>query len=59
MGKRIVSGVQPSGKLHLGNWFGAIKNPSLRTFRRERFYFIATLFSDDFARMPRAAVTFA
>jgi len=22
---RILSGVQPSGKLHLGNWFGAIK----------------------------------
>ena len=22
---RILSGVQPSGKLHLGNYFGAIK----------------------------------
>ena len=23
--KRILSGVQPSGKLHLGNYFGAVK----------------------------------
>ena len=23
--RRILSGVQPSGKLHLGNYFGAIK----------------------------------
>ena len=25
MPKRILSGVQPSGKLHLGNYFGAIR----------------------------------
>jgi tryptophanyl-tRNA synthetase len=25
MAKRILSGVQPSGKLHLGNYFGAIQ----------------------------------
>ena len=24
--KRILSGVQPTGDLHLGNWLGAIKN---------------------------------
>ena len=24
--KRILSGVQPTGELHLGNWLGAIKN---------------------------------
>ena len=24
--KRILSGVQPSGDLHLGNYLGAIKN---------------------------------
>ena len=24
--KRILSGVQPTGALHLGNWLGAIKN---------------------------------
>src|SRR5262245_55065849 len=44
MTTRILSGVQPSGKLHLGNYFGAIKKhialqdemPSA-----ERYYFIA------------------
>ena len=24
--KRILSGMRPSGKLHLGNYFGALKN---------------------------------
>ena len=24
--KRVLSGVQPTGKLHLGNYMGAIKN---------------------------------
>ena len=23
---RILSGIQPSGKLHIGNYFGAMKN---------------------------------
>src|SRR5688500_6536582 len=43
MAMRVLSGVQPSGKLHLGNYFGAIKQhidlqnqPSA-----ERYYFIA------------------
>ena len=26
MGKKIFSGVQPTGNLHLGNYLGAIKN---------------------------------
>ena len=26
MSKKIFSGVQPTGNLHLGNYFGAIKN---------------------------------
>ena len=26
MGKKIFSGVQPTGNLHLGNYIGAIKN---------------------------------
>ena len=26
MGKKIFSGVQPAGNLHLGNYLGAIKN---------------------------------
>ncbi|AWM37980.1 Tryptophan--tRNA ligase [Gemmata obscuriglobus] len=38
---RILSGVQPSGKLHLGNYFGAIKQHIERQDTGECFYFIA------------------
>jgi tryptophanyl-tRNA synthetase len=39
--KRILSGVQPSGKLHLGNYFGAIKQHIELQHEGECFYFIA------------------
>src|SRR5262245_36416302 len=39
--KRILSGVQPSGKLHLGNYFGAIKQHIELQDEGECFYFIA------------------
>ena len=39
--KRILSGVQPSGKLHLGNYFGAIRNHIALQQQGECFYFIA------------------
>ena len=38
---RILSGVQPSGKLHLGNYFGAIKQHITLQDQGEAFYFIA------------------
>ncbi len=38
---RILSGVQPSGKLHLGNYFGAIKQHIELQEQAECFYFIA------------------
>jgi len=38
---RILSGVQPSGKLHLGNFFGAIQQHIEMQDRGEAFYFIA------------------
>src|SRR5438552_13664710 len=38
---RILSGVQPSGKLHLGNYFGAIQQHIAMQDRGEAFYFIA------------------
>lgn len=43
MAIRILSGVQPSGKLHLGNYFGAIKQhiELQNQAGAERFYFIA------------------
>jgi tryptophanyl-tRNA synthetase len=39
--KRILSGVQSSGKLHLGNYFGAIKQHIELQNEAECFYFIA------------------
>jgi tryptophanyl-tRNA synthetase len=41
MTKRILSGVQPSGKLHLGNYFGAIRQHIELQNEGECFYFIA------------------
>jgi len=47
MKKRILSGIQPSGKLHLGNYLGAIKQhlDSQDDDRFERFFFIANYHS--------------
>jgi tryptophanyl-tRNA synthetase len=39
--KRILSGVQPSGKLHIGNYFGAIKQHIALQTEGECFFFIA------------------
>jgi tryptophanyl-tRNA synthetase len=39
--KRILSGVQPSGKIHLGNYFGAIKQHIALQEEGNCFYFIA------------------
>lgn len=39
--KRILSGVQPSGKLHLGNYFGAVKQHIALQNEGQCFYFIA------------------
>src|SRR5436309_10978761 len=41
MRKRILSGVQPSGKLHLGNYFGAVKQHIALQDEADCFYFIA------------------
>lgn len=43
---RVVSGIQPSGKVHLGNYFGALRNwVSLQEKGNECFFFIANLHS--------------
>jgi tryptophanyl-tRNA synthetase len=39
--RRILSGVQPSGKLHLGNYFGAVKQHIALQEEALCFYFIA------------------
>ena len=41
--KRMLSGIQPSGDLHLGNYLGAIKNWSSRSEQYECFYFMADM----------------
>lgn len=38
---RVVSGIQPSGKLHLGNYMGAVRNWILLQDRHDCFFFIA------------------
>ena len=38
---RVLSGVQPSGTLHLGNYFGAMKQHIELQEEHECFYFIA------------------
>ncbi len=39
--KRFLSGVQPSGKLHLGNYFGAVRQHIALQDEGPSFYFIA------------------
>jgi tryptophanyl-tRNA synthetase len=43
MSVRIVSGIQPSGRLHLGNWFGAVRQFLDLQDAGEALYFIADL----------------
>ena len=38
---RVLSGIQPSGKLHLGNYFGAMKQHLELQHEADGFYFIA------------------
>lgn len=40
---RVLSGVQPSGKLHIGNYFGAIRQFVRLQEEHECFYFLADL----------------
>ena len=48
--KVMLSGIQPSGDLHLGNYLGAIKNWVARTDEFDNYYFMA-----DIAHHHRAA----
>ncbi len=43
--KTILSGIQPSGRLHLGNYFGAIRQHLDFQHRGDAFYFIANYHS--------------
>lgn len=39
----VVSGIQPSGTLHIGNYFGALRQHLALIGRHEAYYFIANL----------------
>jgi tryptophanyl-tRNA synthetase len=41
--RRILSGIQPSGELHLGNYFGAIRQHIALQEENECYYFVANL----------------
>ena len=41
--KRMLSGIQPSGDLHLGNYLGAISNWAARADEFDNYYFMADL----------------
>ncbi len=50
--KRMLSGIQPSGDLHLGNYLGAIKNWSARAETYECFYFMADMHTITVRQIP-------
>ena len=60
---RVLSGIQPSGTLHLGNYFGAMKQHIELQEGHECFYFIANLHSlttiQDAARLRQFTVDVA
>ncbi len=53
---RILSGVQSSGRLHLGNYYGALRQFVQLQDEGEAFYFIANLHALTTVRDPKAAL---
>ncbi len=51
---RIVSGIQPSGRSHLGNYFGMIRPAVALQARGQAFYFVADLHALTTVRDPGA-----
>src|SRR3982750_1921479 len=51
MKERIVSGIQPTGELHIGNYLGSLKNFVELQDKFECYFFVADLHSltEDFA----------
>ena len=52
--KVLLSGIQPSGDLHLGNYLGAIKNWKVREDEYDCFYFMADLHTITVRQDPAA-----
>ena len=56
--KRVLSGIQPSGDLHLGNYLGAIKRWVERQYEKENYFCIVDLHAHHSARttQPRCVI---
>lgn len=52
--KRVLSGIQPSGQLHLGNWAGAIRQFVAMQQSHEMFIFVASYHALTSVRDPAA-----
>ena len=50
---RVLSGIQPSGRLHIGNFFGAIRQQLQLQAQHECFYFIADFHALTSNPMPK------
>ncbi len=50
--KRMLSGIQPSGDLHIGNYLGAIKNWAERVDDYECYYFMADMHTITVRQVP-------
>jgi len=50
--KRVLSGVQPTGSLHLGNWLGAIRNWVELQYQHEAFFCVVDLHAITVPRDP-------
>ena len=50
--KVMLSGIQPSGDLHLGNYLGAIKNWVERTEQFDNYYFMADMHTITVRQVP-------
>lgn len=56
--KRVLSGMRPTGRLHLGNYHGALKNWTDLQYQYECFFFVAdwhalTTGYDDTSQLPK------
>ena len=51
---RILTGIQPSGQIHLGNYFGAIQNVLALQEKGESFLFLADYHALTTVRDPSA-----
>ena len=52
--QRVFSGIQPSGDLHVGNYFGAIQQHLANQVAGDSYYFIASFIGDHLAHAAKA-----